>query len=185
MKEQIIKDVKTRMHKSVDTTRHELSTMRTGKATPALLDNVKVDAYGVAQPLKNVATVNAPDSRMLLIQPWDKSLAGEIVKGIQREDLGLNPLVDGNMVRVPIPALNEERRRDLVKHCKKLTEDGKVAVRNVRRDANEHLKKEEKEKKLTVDDARHAGEEVQKLTDSFCHELDALLAAKEKELMEV
>ncbi len=185
IKDQTIKDVKARMTKTLDTVRHELGTVRTGKASPSLLDQVRVEAYGTPQPLKQVSTINVPEPRLITLQPWDKSLVGEIMKAIQKDDLGLNPQIDGNMIRIPIPALNEERRKELVKHCKKVVEDGKVAVRNIRRDSNDHLKKLEKEKQVTEDDLRDALDQVQKLTDSFCHDMDTLLHAKEKEVMEV
>lgn len=184
-KDSIVKDAKERMHKSVESIRHELATVRTGKASPAVLEHVKVEAYGSQTPLNQVASVTAPDVRLLQVQPWDKSLVGEVVKGIQREDLGLNPVVDGDVIRIPIPALNEERRKELVKQAKKMVEDGKVAVRNVRRDANDHLKRMEKDKELTEDLMHDAIGEVQKLTDKSCEELDALYHQKEKEVMEV
>lgn len=183
--EAITKDASARMHKTTDAIKHELATVRTGKATPALLDHVRVDAYGSSTPLSQVASISAPDPRLLVVQPWDKTLIGEVVKGIQKEDLGLNPQVDAEFVRLPIPALNEERRQELVKHAKKIVEDGKVAVRNIRRDANEHLKKMEKDKELTNDQMHDAINEVQRLTDDNCKELDAMYATKEKEMMEV
>lgn len=185
MTKQILDDVKIRMNKSLEAIKHELATVRTGKATPSILDHVRVDAYGSITPLKQVASINVPDVRMLVVQPWDKSLVGDVVKGIQKEDLGLNPQVDGDVIRIAIPDLTEERRIELVKLAKKMVEEGKVAVRNVRRDANDHLKKQEKDKELTSDLMHDAINEVQKLTDSFSADLDTLLAEKEKEVMQV
>lgn len=185
MTKQIIEDVQTRMNKSLEAIKHELATVRTGKALPSILDQVHVDAYGSITPLNQVASINAPDVRMLVVQPWDKNLLGEVVKGIQKEDLGLNPQVDGNVIRIPIPDLTEERRVDLVKLARKMVEEGKIAFRNVRRDANDRLKKQEKEKELTSDLMHDAMNEVQKLTDKFTEDLEKLLAEKEKEVMQV
>lgn len=185
MTKEIIDDVKIRMNKSLEAIKHELATVRTGKATPSILDHVRVDAYGSITPLKQVASINVPDVRMLVVQPWDKSLVGDVVKGIQKEDLGLNPQVDGDVIRIAIPDLTEERRIELVKLAKKMVEEGKVAVRNVRRDANDHLKKQEKDKELTNDLMHDAINEVQKLTDKFSEDLDKLLIEKEKEVMQV
>lgn len=182
---QTIDDVKSRMKKSLDAIKHELSTVRTGKASPTILDHVRVDAYGSITPLNQVASINVTDVRMLVVQPWDKSLVGEVVKAIQKEDLGLNPQVDGDVIRIAIPDLTEERRIELVRLAKKMVEEGKVALRNVRRDANDHLKKQEKEKELTSDLMHDAINEVQKLTDSFTDDLDKLLIEKEKEVMQV
>lgn len=183
--ETIKADARDRMHKTVEATRRELSTIRSGKATVSLLDSVRVTYYGNQVPLNQVGTVSAPEPRMLVIQPWEKNMAGEIIKGIQKAELGLNPLVDGNMVRVPIPPLNEDRRRDLVKLVKKHAEEGKVAIRNIRRDANDHLKKAEKNKEITEDEHKKIHDEIQKFTDTFIADVDKLVAAKEAEIMEV
>ncbi|HWO58312.1 MAG TPA: ribosome recycling factor [bacterium] len=183
--ETIKADARDRMHKTVEATRRELSTIRSGKATVSLLDSVRVTYYGNQVPLNQVGTVSAPEPRMLVIQPWEKNMTAEIIKGIQKAELGLNPLVDGNLVRVPIPPLNEDRRRDLVRLVKKHAEEGKVAIRNIRRDANDHLKKAEKNKEITEDEHKKIHDEIQKFTDAFIAEVDKLVAAKEAEIMEV
>lgn len=180
---EIKKDAENRMVKSVEATIKELGGIRSGKATPALLDNVKVVAYEQSTPLKQVASVSIPDPKSLLVQPWDKSIVGDVVKAIQAAELGLNPQVEGSHIRVPIPPLSEERRRELVKLCKKIGEDGKVAIRNVRRDANDQLKKAEKDKEVSEDDMHDGIDEVQKLTDKFVKDIDHLIIAKEKEVM--
>ncbi|MBN4076110.1 ribosome recycling factor [Gemmatimonas aurantiaca] len=183
--ETIVKDASARMRKTSESTNHELGAVRTGKATPALLDHIRVDVYGASTPLNQVASITSPDPRTLVVQPWDKNLVGEVVKGLQQGDLGLNPQVDAEVIRLPIPALNEERRQELVKRAKKVVEEGKVAVRNIRRDANDHLKKLEKDKELTNDQMHDAINEVQKLTDDCCKQLDDVYVTKEKEVMEV
>ncbi len=178
-------DARDRMHKTVEATRRELSSIRSGKASVTLLDGVKVEYYGNHVPLNQVGSVAAPEPRMLVVQPWEKNIAGEIVKAIQKAELGLNPLVEGNIVRIPVPPLNEERRRDLVKLVKKHAEEGKVAIRNVRRDANDHLKKAEKSKEMTEDEHKRIHDEIQKFTDAFIADVDKLVTAKEAEIMEV
>ena len=185
MKEEILADAKERMTKTVAATLRELSSIRTGKATPSILDSVKVETYGSQMPLNQVATVSVPEPRLLVVQAFDKSTVGDIVKGIQVADLGLNPAVDGQIIRLAIPPLNEERRKELVRKCKMLAEDGRVAVRNVRRDANEKAKKAEKDKDISKDTSKDALDEVQKLTDEHIKEIDGLLEAKEKDVMEV
>lgn len=179
------KDLKDRMHKSVDTVDKEFRAVRTGKANTHLLDTVKVNAYGTTMPINQVATVNAPEPRLLVLQAFDKTVVGEIVKGIQAADLGLNPIVDGALIRVPIPALNEERRKELVRHCHKVAEDGRVAIRNIRREANDALKKLQKDKKISEDEERKSHDEVQKITDENIKLIDDHLKNKEKEVMEV
>lgn len=183
--ETIKADARDRMHKTVEATRRELSSIRSGKASVALLDPVRVSYYGNMVPLNQVGSVAAPEPRMLIVQPWEKNLAGEIVKAIQKAELGLNPLVEGNMVRVPVPPLNEDRRKDLVKLVKKHAEEGKVAIRNIRRDANDHLKKAEKNKEVTEDEHKRIHDEIQKFTDAFIADVDKLVTAKEAEIMEV
>lgn len=178
-------DAQDRMHKTVEATRRELATIRSGKASVTLLDGVRVTYYGNQVPLNQVGSVSAPEPRMLVVQPWEKNIAGEIVKAIQKAELGLNPLVEGNIVRIPVPALNEDRRKDLVKLVKKHAEEGKVAIRNIRRDANDHLKKAEKAKELTEDEHKRIHDEIQKFTDSYIADVDKLVAAKEAEIMEV
>ncbi len=178
-------DVTERMKKAIDATAHEFSKIRTGKASTALLDGIRVEYYGNLVPLNQAATVAAPEPRMLTIQPWEKSMTSEISKAIMKSDLGLNPVPDGNIIRVPIPQLNEERRKELVKLVKKYAEDGKVAIRNIRRDANDHLKKGEKDKTISEDDHHRTSDEIQKMTDEHISEIDKLVAAKEAEVMEV
>jgi ribosome recycling factor len=185
MMNEILKDARNRMIKTVEAVGKELGAVRTGKASPHLLDSVKVDTYGTTMPLSQLATVSAPEARMLVVQAYDKATIGDIVKGIHKADLGLNPNVDGPVIRLVVPPLNEERRKELVKHCKHLAEEGKVAVRNVRRDANEHIKKGEKDKKISEDDGAKGLEETQKLTNEFIAKIDDLVERKEAEVMEV
>jgi ribosome recycling factor len=173
------------MKKSVESVRHELTSIRTGKATTALLDAVKVEYYGSMMPVNQVASVSAPEPRLLVVQPWEKNMLQAIAKAIMASDLGLNPQDDGQVLKIPIPALNEERRRDMVKLVKKLAEEGRVAVRNVRHHTNDELKKLMKDKKISEDDERRAQEDIQKLTDRYIAEVDKLLHAKEADLMAV
>jgi ribosome recycling factor len=182
---QLIKDASNRMDKTLEALRSELAKVRTGKATTALLDGVKVDYYGSLTPVNQVANVTVLDPHTLSITPWDKAMVQIIDKAILEANLGFNPISDGTNLKIPIPALTEERRKDFVKLVKKFGEDAKVAVRNVRRDANEHLKREEKEKKMSEDDLKHSEEEVQKLTDNHIKLIDDILKHKEKEIMEV
>jgi ribosome recycling factor len=181
----ILKDAKSRMDKSIEAVTKELASVRTGKASVHLLDTVKVEAYGSTMPLNQLATVSAPEPRLLVVQPYDKGTSGDIVKGIYKADLGLNPNVDGPIIRIVVPALNEERRRELVKHCKHLAEEGRVAIRNIRRDANEHIKKAEKDKKASEDDAANARDEIQEVTNNHIARIDELLERREAEVMEV
>ncbi len=182
---QFYKDADEKMHKTVETVIRELHTVRTGKASAHLLDTVRVEAYGTVMPLQQVATIAAPEPRLLVLTPFDKTITVSIIKAIQKADLGLNPNVDGQMIRIVIPTLNEERRRELVKHCKHVAEEGRVAVRNVRRDANDHAKKLLKEHGVTEDEEKQALEKMQKLTDGFIHQIDQLVAQKEAEVMQV
>ena len=185
MQNKYIDDAKTRMDKSIEAFRSEIAKIRTGKATTALLDGVKVEYYGNPSPLNQVANVSVLDAHTLNITPWEKSLLGEIEKAIMTADLGLNPSNDGTNIRVPIPPLTEERRKDMVKLVKKFGEDAKVAIRNVRRDANDHLKKQEKAKELSEDLRHDAEAEVQKLTDDHSKLVDEIIKHKEAEIMEV
>jgi len=182
---EISKNAEDRMKKAVEVVRDELVRIRTGKATTALLDGVKVDYYGTLTPLKQIANVSTPDVHSISIQPWEKGMIQPIEKAILGANLGLNPVTVGNLVRVPIPPLNEERRRELVKLTKKFGEDGKIAIRNIRRDAIEHLKKAEKAEHLSEDERKRGEQEAQKLTDKFTKDIDDLLLVKEKEIMEV
>ena len=185
MVKDILKQADEKMSKAVEVVRQELVRIRTGKATTALLDGIKIDYYGTMTPLSQVGNVSVADVHTLTVQPWDKSVIDPVVKAILAANLGLNPAPDGEIIRVPIPPLNEERRRELVKLSKKFGEDGKIAVRNVRRDAIEHLKKAEKGEHLSKDEVKRAEGEAQKLTDQHIASIDQLLSMKEKEIMEV
>ena len=185
MTKEILKQTEDKMHKAVEVVRQELVKIRTGKATTALLDGVKVEYYGAHMSLSQVANVSVLDVHTISVQPWDKNMVGPIEKAIQSANLGLNPISDGTVVRVPIPPLNEERRKDFVKLVKKFAEEGKIAVRNIRRDAIEHLKKSEKQEHFSEDERKRAEAEVQKMTDKYVKEADALVVIKEKEIMEV
>lgn len=180
----VFDEAEKHMKKTIEVVISEFSTIRTGKASPSLLDSVKVDYYGAQVPLKQVANVSIPDPRLITVQPWEKPLVGEIVKAIQSSNLGLNPQSDGNFIRVPLPPLTEERRHELVKTVKRMEEDAKVAVRNVRRDANDRFKALEKEHEISKDQFHRYHKEMQELTDDSIEKLTKLLEAKEKEIME-
>ncbi|MCD8546883.1 MAG: ribosome recycling factor [Aeromonadaceae bacterium] len=182
---EIKRDAQDRMNKSVDSLKSQLSKIRTGRAQPALLDGIQVEYYGSATPLRQVANVTAEDARTLAVTVFDRSLIQAVEKAIMTSDLGLNPSSAGTTIRVPLPPLTEERRKDLIKLVRGEAEQGRVAVRNVRRDCNNDLKALLKDKEITEDDDRRAQEEIQKLTDGFIKTIDDLLAAKEKELMEI
>jgi ribosome recycling factor len=179
------KDIEARMNKCVDAARADFASIRTGRATPALLDRLHVEAYGQSVPLKQVAGVATPDTRTLVITAWDKGVVGDIRKAIEKSDLGLTPNIDGTSIRLVVPPLNEERRKDLAKVVKKKAEDGKIAVRNVRHKAHDDLKTQLKSAEITEDDNKRMQDTLQKLTDRFVKEIDGLVAAKEKEIMEV
>lgn len=185
MVHKIVHDADERMKKVIEATRRELSGIRTSKATPALLDTVRVEAYGAVTPIQQVATVTAPEPRMILVQPWDKSLVKAVSKAIQTSELGLNPTDDGTVIRVPIPSLTEERRKDLVKVIAKLAEEGRVHVRQVRHDVNKDIKNEESSSGMPEDEARRLTAEVQKVTDHAIGQIDDLLKKKTAEVMEV
>jgi ribosome recycling factor len=182
---EILKQAEDKMRKAVEVVREELIKIRTGKATTALLDGVKVDYYGTPTSLNKVASISTPDVHTIAVQPWEKNIIPLVEKAILTANLGLNPVNDGTLIRVPIPALNEERRRELVKLVKKFGEDGKIAVRNVRRDAIEHLKKAEKAEHMPEDERKRGEQEAQRLTDKYTKEIDNHLTIKEKEIMEV
>lgn len=184
MPQSIKKNAEERMEKAVGALRKELASLRAGKASPALVERVQVEYYGSMTPLNQVASVNTPDARTLLIQPWDKSALQAIEKAIQKSELGLTPSNDGQIIRLNIPALTEERRVELTKLIKKYGEEAKVAIRNIRRDANDDIKKLEKTG-MSEDESRRHQDDVQKSTDRFTAEIDKVLAAKEKEIMEV
>jgi ribosome recycling factor len=185
MIEDLLDDAKRRMDKSVDATANEFNTIRTGRASAALLDRVKVDYYGTETPLNQLATINVPEARLLTIQPWDKGSLGAIEKAIQKSDLGLNPSSDGAVIRLIIPQLTEDRRKELVRMVHKKLEEGRVAIRNVRRDAHEMLRDFRHDKEISEDQEFNAQEELQKVTDRFITEADKLGVEKEKELLEV
>ncbi|HUG01842.1 MAG TPA: ribosome recycling factor [Longimicrobiales bacterium] len=178
-------EARTHMQAAVEAMRREFNSVRTGKASPSLLDTVRVEAYGSKMPLNQVATVNVPEPRLLVVQPWDKGLIGDIEKAIQSAQLGLNPANDGNVIRVPIPQLNEERRRDMVRMLHKLAEEGRISVRHARQEANKVVKAREGEHEISEDQARRQLDEIQTLTDEYVAKIDELLQAKEEEVMEV
>jgi ribosome recycling factor len=183
--DEFLADAKERMHKSVEACRHELATVRTGRASPHLLDRLEVDYYGAVTPIKQLAQVAATDARLLTLTPFDKNSIGTIEKAILESDLGLTPSNDGNVIRLQIPELNEERRRELVKVVHGVAEEGKVAVRNIRRDVMGDLRELKKEGEVGEDDERRAEAELQKRTDDATGEIDELLKAKEEEILEV
>ncbi len=185
MVKKILKEAEDKMHKATEVVRQELTKIRTGKATTALLDGIKVDYYGTMTPLGHTGNVSVADTHTLTVQPYDKGMLDMIQKAIQSANIGLNPMKEADIIRIPIPSLNEERRRELVKLTKKFGEDGKIAIRNVRRDAIEHLKKSEKAEHFSEDERKRAEQETQKMTDKFTKDIDLLLSMKEKEIMEV
>ncbi len=185
MVKQILKESEDKMHKATEVVRQELIKIRTGKATTALLDGIKVDYYGTMTPLSHIGNVGVADVHSLTVQPYDKGMLDLISKAIQTANIGLNPIKDADIIRVPIPPLNEERRKELVRLTKKFGEEGKIAIRNIRRDAIEHLKKSEKAEHLSEDERKRGETEAQKMTDKFIKDIDNLLAQKEKEILEV
>jgi len=177
--------LKTRMDKAVEDFRREMTATRTGRASVHMLDSVSVDYYGSQMPLNQIATVHAPEPQMITVQPFDPSSLAGIEKAIRTADLGLNPMNDGKLIRVPVPPLTEERRRDMVKHLHRILEEHRTAVRNIRRDGNDAIKKAMKDKKITEDDEKRALEEIQKLTDGEIKKMEDMCKAKEKEVMEI
>ena len=182
---EVLDSTRKDMEKTIAALRKELSHVRTGRASTALLEGITVDYYGAKTPLNQVATLSAPESSLLVVQPYDRSVIGAIEKAIQASELGLNPLNDGKIIRIPIPPLTEERRRDLVKHVRKLSEDYRVSVRNHRRDSLEMLKELEKDKEITEDDRRHTAEKIEALTKEYVERVDKVLKGKEDEIMAV
>jgi len=183
--EEILKHAEESMKKSMENLHRDLAGIRTGKANPALLDSIKVMYYGQTVPLKQVASIAVPEARLITVQPWEKTLVPEVEKAIQSSELGLNPQSDGTLIRLPIPPLTEERRKELVKVSKRFAEECRVAVRNIRRDANDRFKKKEKEHAISEDQMHDKQDEVQKLTDKFIATIDDVVVAKEKEIMEI
>lgn len=185
MLNEVFEDAKDRMHKAVGTLEKEFKRLRTGRASVSLVDGIRVEYYGTPTPLNQLATLTVPEPRTIMIQPWDQSCIAEVEKAIMKSELGLTPMNDGKVIRIPVPPLTEERRRELVKLVKKMAEEAKVAVRNIRRDANEIIKDLKKEKEISEDEQFKAQEEVQKITDDFIKKIDELSAAKEKEILEI
>jgi ribosome recycling factor len=181
----ILKDTEDRMEKALSALERDFSKLRTGRASTALVDGIKADYYGTLTPINQMASVSVPDSRTLTIQPWDKGSFAAVEKAILKSDLGLTPINDGKIIRISIPPLTEERRKELVKVARKYTEEAKIAIRNIRRDSNDSLKKMEKDKELTEDELKRATDDVQKITDKFVAETDNMCAAKETEIMEL
>jgi ribosome recycling factor len=183
--EDFLADAKRRMDKSIEATHHEFNSIRTGRASPALLDRITIDYYGTPTPLKSLASISAPEARLLVVQPFDPGAIKSVERAIQESDLGLTPSNDGKLVRLPIPALTEERRKDLVKVVRRVAEEGKVAIRNVRRDVMQHLKELVVNGEVGDDEERRAEQQVQKITDDHTKSIDDLLKVKEAEIMEV
>ena len=183
--EKIISEAKERMTKAVTALQDEFNTLRTGRASPALFDKIRVEYYGNPTPLNQVATISAPEARLVVIQPWDKSIIGDIEKAIQKSELSVNPSNDGKVIRISIPPLTEERRKEFVKIAKNMAEQNRVSIRNTRRDANDELKKAEKDGTISEDDLKRAEDEVQKLTDQYIEKINELLGSKEQEILEV
>lgn len=177
--------VEEKMNKAIDHLFDELANVRAGRANPAILNKISVDYYGAATPINQIGTVSVPEARQILITPWDKSLLSAVEKAIQKSDIGINPINDGNSIRINFPELNEQRRKELVKDVKALCEEAKVAVRNGRRDAVDQAKAAQKANEMTEDELRSAEEQIQKLTDKYVEKIDGMFASKEKEIMEI
>jgi len=185
MSKDVIQETKEKMEKSLEHYRNELKAVRTGRASVAMFEHIKVDYYGTPTPLNQVGTLSAPEPRLITIQPWEPSLIPAIEKAIMTSNMGFNPSNDGVMIRIPVPPLTEERRREIVKMIKKMAEEAKVIIRNIRRDANEVIKKLEKDKEISEDEAKRLTGKVQELTDEFIKEIDEVTAKKEKDVMEI
>ncbi len=185
MIKEVQKDATERMDKTVQALQHEFATVRTGRANPGILDKVLVDYYGQPTPLQQIASVGAPEAQLLVVQPYDPNATGAIEKAIMTADLGLNPSNDGTVIRIPVPALTEERRKELVKLCRQYAEEARVAVRNIRRDAIEAHKKAEREHDISEDELRRSEDEIQKMTDEHTKRIDEMLEHKEEEILEV
>ena len=183
--EEVLSNADSRMSKTVEAVQRELGTLRTGRATPSVLENLTVEYYGVPTPLNQLATITAPEARLIMIQPWDKQALRDVEKSILKSELGFNPTNDGNVIRVPVPPLSQERRLELVKLLKRKIEDGKVAARNVRRDALEGIRSMERAKVISQDDNRRAQEQLQKATNLYVARIDEVSSAKETEIMQV
>jgi len=184
MKEDILSECREKMAKTIDVLKKEFTRIRTGRASTSLLDGIKVDCYDTQMPLDQVASISIPESRLITIKPWDQSIIGEIEKSILKSELGLTPMNDGKIIRIPIPPLTEERRKELAKLARKMAEDGKISIRNHRREANEFLKELKQEKEISEDEMYKGQDEVQKVTDEFIKNIDEVTSEKEKEIME-
>jgi len=185
MIDEIFEDLKERMGKSIDTLKREYSRLRTGRASASLLDGIRVSYYDTPTPLNQMSSIAVPEPRLIVVQPWDKTALGDIEKAILKSELGLTPMNDGKVIRITIPPLTEERRKDLVKVARKMAEDNKIAIRNIRRDANDMLKDLKNEKDISEDQLYRSQEEVQQITDEFISKVDEICAAKEKEILEI
>ncbi len=184
MKDEILSDLRKRMGKTVEALKREFNKIRTGRATPALLEGIKVQCYETQMPIEQVASISVPESRLIVIQPWDQSIIGDVEKAILKSELGLTPMNDGKIIRIAIPPLTEERRKELAKLAKKIAEESKIAIRNQRRDANEMFKDLKNEKEISEDEFYKYQNEVQKITDEFIKKIDEVTAQKEKEILE-
>jgi ribosome recycling factor len=185
MVDEVFADMKERMTKAIEALKRDYNRLRTGRASPSLLDGIRANYYGTPTPLNQMASLAVPEPRLIVVQPWDKTALGDIEKAILKSDLGLTPMNDGKVIRIVIPPLTEERRRELVKVARKMAEEAKVAVRNIRREANDMLKDLKQEKEITEDDLFRSQEEVQEQTDEFISQVDSVCAAKEKEILEI
>jgi len=181
----LLKDTERKMDNAIDALKRDFQKVRTGRANPAILDNVMVEYYGNPTPLNQVGNISVPDPQMILVAPWEKTMLGEIEKAVQKADLGLTPQNDGNVIRLPIPPLTEERRKEMVKQIKKMGDNAKIPIRNVRREGNEKAKKMEKDKEISQDDMKQITDKIQDVTDDRVKKVDVLILEKEKELMEV
>lgn len=181
----VLSEVDRKMDRTIDALRRDLNALRTGRATPSLIENLMVECYGVPTPLRQIASITAPDARAILVQPWDKQTLREIEKSLMKSEMGFNPANDGNIITVPVPPLNQERRQELVRLLKRKIEDGKVAIRNVRREGLESLRKLERDKAISQDENRRAQERLQKTTDARTKVIDQVATAKEAEIMQV
>lgn len=185
MIDEVLNEARSGMDKAIKALKKEMTKVRTGRASTALLDDVKVEYYGVSTPLSQVATLSAPEARLITVQPWEKNLLPAIEKAIFKADIGLTPSSDGQLIRLPVPALTEERRLEMVKLIKRMAEDARISVRNARRDANENLKMLEKEKEITEDEQKRGEKDVQQLTDEYISNIEVVIQSKERELLEV
>jgi ribosome recycling factor len=185
MEKEILKEMEEKMKKRLEGGKREMALVRTGRASPALVENIKVDSYGTLTPLNQLASISVPEPQLVVIQPWDKSIITDIEKAILKSELDLNPVVAGNVIRIPFPKLSEERRQELVKVIHHIAEECRVSIRSLRRETREELKSNEKDGKISEDDSRRAQEKTQEITDRYIEEVDTILAAKEKEMLEI